>query len=272
MSDRHARNGARIGKLFREARGLGSDRTCDLHRICEADDIDLAISAVSNPGYTACLVRPGADLPSGIILAPGQSPGRRRFSIAHELGHYYIPTHRSRPPGWCGEEDMAALADSGRRYEWEANDFAAELLMPKARFKSDAHSLEPTFDSIFTLADSSMYDVSGTAAALRYVELADEACAVVCARDNTIEWVAKSSSFRYRIPWRNDSLPVGSLARDVANGEASSASAQTIDPYVWLEVEQRSAPELLESTLAIPSQRQVLSLIWVVDEEDDDEW
>jgi len=237
----------------------------------EEDDIDLAVSEVTDPGYTACLVRPGPGLPSGILLAAGQGRGRQRFSIAHELGHYHIPTHQQRPTGWCGDEDMVAGAGSGKQYEWEANDFAAELLMPRTLFLADARQRDPVFREIVALAAPDMYDVSITAASLRYVELSDEACALVCSRSGTIEWVAKSDSFLYRIPWRGDALPVGSLARAVRNGERANDDAGALDPYVWLENEQRIAPELFESTLAVPRQDLVLSLVWVIPEEVDAE-
>src|SRR5690606_28819272 len=69
------RNGLRIARLFRQARGLTEVRACDLDRIREEDNIDLVVSDLRDPGYTACLVRPGPDLPCGIMLAPGQSRG-----------------------------------------------------------------------------------------------------------------------------------------------------------------------------------------------------
>lgn len=271
MAARVDRNGQRIARLFRQARGLREDRACDLDTIRAEDEIDLVMSELTNPGYTACLVRPGPDLPCGIILAPGQSRGRERFSVAHELGHYYIPTHRDRPTGWCGGDDLVALPRSGRQYEWEANDFAAELLMPRSLFLADARERDPAFEDICELTSPAMYDVSVTAAAIRYVEVTSEACALVCARAGTIEWVSKSESFRYRVPWRDDALPVSSLAWHMLNGGESNALPEALDPYAWLEVEQWGVPELFESTLAIPSQDQVLSFIWVIDEEQHDE-
>ncbi|MEQ1854895.1 MAG: ImmA/IrrE family metallo-endopeptidase [Longimicrobiales bacterium] len=262
------RNGLRIARLFRQARGLTEDqRTCDLALLRAEDSIDLVVSDLANPGYTACLVRPGPDLPCGIILAQGQSRGRERFSIAHELGHFYMPTHKDKPMGWCGEEDMTARAGSGKQYEWEANDFAAELLMPRRPFQSDAQGRDPIFRDLVELADPGMYDVSVTAAALRYVEVTSEACALVCSRAGAIEWVAKSDAFRYRVPWRGDALPGASVARAVCNGAEPNDGAETLDPYVWLEVEHGDSLEVFESTLSIPSQGQVLSLVWVVAED-----
>ncbi|HMO55398.1 MAG TPA: ImmA/IrrE family metallo-endopeptidase, partial [Tepidiformaceae bacterium] len=43
----------------------------------------------------------------GIVLAEGQSPRRRRFTLAHELGHACLPTHRKSAGLKCLEEDLA---------------------------------------------------------------------------------------------------------------------------------------------------------------------
>ncbi|MCE2423070.1 MAG: ImmA/IrrE family metallo-endopeptidase [Gemmatimonadetes bacterium] len=243
-------------------------RACDLDGILAGDDIEVVESEVREPGYTACLVRPVPDLPAGIMLAPDQSRGRRRFSVAHELGHYHIPTHQGIATGWCGDADMTAGAHGGNVREQEANDFAAELLMPRHLFSQDARGRDPNFREIGELAQRDMYDVSRTAAALRYVEVTQSACSLVCARDGIIEWVAKSKDFVYRIPWRGDPVPAESHARAVFNGEEASEEAEPLDPYAWLEIEQRQPVELFESTLAIPRQSQVLSLVWVVSEGD----
>ena len=102
---------------------------------------------------------------------------------------------------------MTAHEDSGRRYEWEANQFAAELLMPRHLFSQDAEHRDAAFHEIAELASQSWYDVSVTAAAIRFVEVTSEACALVSAHDGLIDWVMKSEAFVYRIPWRGDRLP-----------------------------------------------------------------
>lgn len=70
------------------------------------------------------------------------SSERDRFTIAHELGHYFLhfPLVRKKFPGasmvatrWVDETDT-----DQRRAEWEANWFAAAFLMPNDLFKADA--------------------------------------------------------------------------------------------------------------------------------------
>ena len=58
-------------------------------------------------------------------------------------------------------------------------------------------------------------------------------------------------------------MPVESHAKAIFNGEEANEEAEPLDPYTWLEIEQHQPVELFESTLAIPRQSQVLSLVWV---------
>lgn len=73
-----------------------------------------------------------------IFVAPGRGQGRRRFSIAHELGHYLL--HR---------DLIKAGQPLGPKHEHEANEFAAELLMPSEAFRAAYRrqdQLQPFFD------------------------------------------------------------------------------------------------------------------------------
>nr|WP_301549758.1 ImmA/IrrE family metallo-endopeptidase [Methylorubrum thiocyanatum] len=77
-----------------------------------------------------------------IFMSGLTSSERDRFTIAHELGHYFLhfPLVRKKFPGasmvatrWVDETDT-----DQRRAEWEANWFAAAFLMPNDLFKADA--------------------------------------------------------------------------------------------------------------------------------------
>lgn len=64
-----------------------------------------------------------------------ESPGRRRFTIAHELGHWVCHVLEGyRAPVYCRPADLTETAD--RALEREANIFAAELLMPEPRVRT----------------------------------------------------------------------------------------------------------------------------------------
>lgn len=64
---------------------------------------------------------------------------RQRFSTAHELGHYLLGHHRTEADGIHLDISEGAAPGFDWRAERAANDFAAELLMPR-RFVSAAHA------------------------------------------------------------------------------------------------------------------------------------
>lgn len=75
-----------------------------------------------------------------IYVASITSAERDRFTIAHELGHFFLhyPVFAQNHPGaimaatrWVDETDPVQ-----QRAEWEANWFAAAFLMPASKFRS----------------------------------------------------------------------------------------------------------------------------------------
>jgi hypothetical protein len=64
-----------------------------------------------------------------------ESPGRRRFTLAHEVGHWVCQVLEGRvAPVFCRAEVVGV--GEGRTLEREANVFAAELLMPEERVRA----------------------------------------------------------------------------------------------------------------------------------------
>lgn len=76
-----------------------------------------------------------------IFLSPYTFPLRDNFTIAHELGHYvlhFFPRRsqlQSQLPLWFTRYGTGVV-------EWQANRFAAALLMPAEPFKKQFHELK----------------------------------------------------------------------------------------------------------------------------------
>ncbi|MGS1053166.1 ImmA/IrrE family metallo-endopeptidase [Burkholderia glumae] len=96
-----------------------------------------------------------------ITLAAHTSRARDRFTIAHELGHYFL---HYRLPRVKGKEigPMRAARYGGDQAEVEANWFAASFLMPEAKFRDAFHAVD---GDLVTLA--SQFGVSTSAAGVR---------------------------------------------------------------------------------------------------------
>jgi Zn-dependent peptidase ImmA (M78 family) len=72
-----------------------------------------------------------------IWLNAAESPARRRFTLAHELGHWVCQVREGRgAPVMCRAAEVGV--GEGRELEREANVFAAELLMPEGEVQASA--------------------------------------------------------------------------------------------------------------------------------------
>lgn len=143
------------------------------------------------------------------------SPGRVRFTLAHELGHYIL--HRMQHDSFeCSAADMDRWSTDEQNIEGQADLFASYLLMPADDFRSQLDVMV-TFDMLGACAER--YGVSLTAAILRWLSLTDQKALMVVSREGYIMWSWSSdAAFRsgafFRTRGRAVELPRGSIAQD----------------------------------------------------------
>ena len=177
----------------------------------------------ANSGVSGALVKIEDDF--AIAYATHiESPGFRRFSVAHELGHLHIPGHAEAllPAGHATHESRAGYR-SDSRYEREADEFAANLLMPKRLFQVAMRRAGDGLAAILKLAD--LCGTSRLATAIRYVNLADsEPVAVVLSEGPTLRYAILSDGLKefrdIQWPRRNSplpSVPTAQFNRDLSN-------------------------------------------------------
>jgi hypothetical protein len=99
-----------------------------------------------------------------VRLRGGGSEVRRRFSIAHEIGHFMLH------PGHARHERGGPVNEAVRAQEREADAFAAELLMPEHLVRRAA--LEDGAD-VHRLADRFEVSVAAMSLRLRRLGLAE---------------------------------------------------------------------------------------------------
>jgi hypothetical protein len=115
-----------------------------------------------------------------------RSPGRRNFTLAHELGHYLL--HRQANPRGlqCTNRNMADWDEARNRIEGEANTFASYLLMPLDDFRTQIKGRSIDIDVMTELADR--YAVSLTAAILKWMTITDKRAMIVVGKEGFIDW------------------------------------------------------------------------------------
>lgn len=117
------------------------------------------------------------------------SPGRINYTLGHEWGHYLC--HRAQvPTGFeCGASDVLG---GTRDIELEADRFASYLLMPLNDFRTQTARQTMTLDLLRHCADR--YEVSLTAAALKWLESTSQCAAVVIATNGFVKWFRRSTA------------------------------------------------------------------------------
>lgn len=125
-----------------------------------------------------------------------QHPGRIRFTLAHELGHYMLHRQNAGLDGFeCGAGDMLRYDTGYTAREEEANAFAACLLMPAHDFRRQVENERFSFDLLGHCADR--YGVSLTSAVLRWLEFTSKRAIAVFSEDGYMHW-AKSSDKAFK--------------------------------------------------------------------------
>jgi Zn-dependent peptidase ImmA (M78 family)/transcriptional regulator with XRE-family HTH domain len=112
---------AEAARLVRRRWGLGSDRVSHLVRTLEAHGILVGLLPFSDARRVDAFSTSHTPRPVMVLASDKTDVYRHRFTAGHELGHLLL--HRNAQPG-----DV--------RHEREADQFAAEFLVPAARIEA----------------------------------------------------------------------------------------------------------------------------------------
>jgi uncharacterized protein DUF955 len=183
---------------------------------------------------------------------------RKRFSIAHELGHWHH--HR----GQC----LVCRADEyrprdGLSPERIADSYAADLLMPNYLFRPLAwQHAKLTFKAVSALAET--FSTSQTATAIRFVESDHTPALLICHGSNGRKWFTRAPC----VPTKwfpQDNLSAESFAFGVLFGQRpDDAVPRRIRADAWFDRREAERFEVHEQTFRTGSD-EILSLVFLSD-------
>lgn len=247
-----------------------------IEQLCNQLDIT-SIGELEADGFEAALLTDECKASGAILVAKDRSRQRRRFSIAHELGHFLISTHfpASGTLSPCSAEHLRLVdvrdQDRRRRMEAEANRFAALLLMPPPVLRAELKQIyTPDVTDIVRL--STTFDVSKEALARAYVEYSREAVAIVVIRSDRIMRIYRSPK---NFPWIDASpgqtVPAGSRYHAELRTPGNASETVECEPTLWLgESDARKVETLTEQVLGQQNGFALLMLHADMIDEDDD--
>jgi len=248
---------AKARELLNELRILEPDEI-DIDRISFFKDAEIRYETLQ--GMDGRIVREGK---AAIITINKKISfeGQRRFVIAHELGHYFLhpktrqveSVSQDQTNNWSEQQDIE---------EYEANLFAAELLMPSSMFSIRIKGKLPSFELIESLQKT--FRTTLTATAVQFVLNTKEECAIVSVEGRQRKWFILSPGFSFRM--LEDTYIHGcSCAAEVGPNKKAVRSSQVEAGY-WLEGFRGYHKALItEDARYFSLLVRSLSLLWIHD-------
>lgn len=177
---------------------------------------------------------------------------RRRFSAAHELGHWMRDAGRVA----FGCNPDAVLGRDELNPETRANQYASDLLLPRFMFEPRAAQRPITFETVEALADT--FATSLTATALRLVKLGSFPAVLVCSSNRGVDWYARNADVP-RSLWPNAPGP-RTYAADLLKSGAERSAHGDVSSDGWFSIRRRHY--LFEDSRRIRSDHVLTLLSW----------
>jgi len=192
------------------------------------------------------------------VNAAIREPGRRRFAIAHELGHLLL--QQNSQLALCTDKDLVTFYTNSPD-ELEASVFGAALLMPAKIFEPLCRAAKPSLKHVSELAEH--FQVTLTAASTRYIRFCPHRSCLVVSKDGKIRYHRKTEDFGYFISPREDLNPA-TYAADFFKGGRLPKEMREVKASAWVEGKRiDSSKTILEESIAMPSYDSVLTLLWI---------
>jgi hypothetical protein len=264
-------NPKRLAAALIEQSGIASGRV-PIREIALASDI---VEIKEEPGlsFEGVLVTTPDKHSGSMMIRQDRIETRKRFSIGHELGHFLIGSHVPSDSRFqCTIRDMGiqsfGKSDRAARMEVEANQFAAEVLMPP-KFVSRWMATRREVDIAHVLDLSDEFDVSKESAARRFKDFAHEPVAFVFSKDGRVRYSLRHGDFPRIGPGKGDQVPHASITAQFGGGPAKCSQLEEVERDTWIAEGGRTP--ICEQVL-VQSEGHRLTMLALLDDEDEEEW
>lgn len=197
---------------------------------------------------------------------------RKRFTIAHEIGHLLlhdrldleIHDENSNTLNWF--KNVENQAKKGRQ-EWEANDFASELLMPENLFRKETNNKPFSPRLIKELAQR--FKTSITSTVYRILELNIYPLFIVYVYNGKVKYWKKSSDLWVKVKENTTQKPPeDSVAMEYIEANydyiyKEDEKAQEIYKSTWFELKKdENDSTFYEYCIPTKQYKNIVSVIW----------
>lgn len=188
---------------------------------------------------------------------------RGRFTLAHELGHFFIDTHRiGLKKGILKPHPSLVNRKQFFSIEREADYFASCLLMPESRFKQDIVKKKFSPQLIDGLCDQ--YRVSRTACAFRFAQIGNHPIMLIYAEGGIVKWKLESDDFPYKWLRNGRNVPATTVMGEYFNKSnlQDIYKIEQIWAIDWFDYVREDDTRKAFYEYCIPYKNKALSIIW----------
>ena len=196
-----------------------------------------------------------------ISINSRSSPKRRRFSLAHEIGHWHH--HRGRLL-FCGKSDVCNFANGPLDPERQADSFASDLILPNFMVTPRLRKMKrPTLAAARELAAE--FEASLTATLFKMTVLNCFPMVIVCHDKEKRRWFERAKMIQ---PWW---VPAKQLDRQtfaaemLFNGAAEQNFPRKMPADAWFDVRRGEDLQVEEQSFLLPNE-EILTILKLPDE------
>lgn len=184
---------------------------------------------------------------------------QKHFTISHEMGHFY--NERGKGSFRCGYEEFYGSNRNSVR-EQSANDFAAELLMHEHWFVNFVKGRKP--NSLLFRDTAEYFNVSLSAAAIRYSEIGTHPTAIVFSKEGIVKWVSISKDFRVQFIRCGIKVTEHSYTYDYFQGSQIPHEAEDVPARAWFKESSniKDDDRVYEFNIPFPNYNSILSVLY----------
>jgi Zn-dependent peptidase ImmA (M78 family) len=201
-----------------------------------------------------------------------------RFTVAHELGHYFLDGHAEHLfPDGDGIHASHSGFISADPYERQADQFATTLLMPAQLFKASLRTAGEGFQAVQSLADT--FVTSLTATAIRFAKYSDDPVAVVVSSKNKVDYCFMSRALEEvpRLKWMKKGSPIApdTVTHEFNNSDDNITEGNKSEGWSALDLWFDDAPdvEMKEDVVGLGTYGKTLTVLYTdqaIDSDDEE--
>ena len=248
----------------------------DPFAIAQERGIIVEAKPANSAGVSGMLIRVGSEFAIGYATHI-DNESYQRYSVSHELGHYFLPGHPDAVLDANGVHESRAQYASKNRYEMEADGFAAGLLMPRHLFFPALERAGNGLAAVEALAN--LCKTSLHATAIRFAQCSRDPVAVVvttadridhCFMSEALKSVSGIDWLRKREAIPNDT-PTFQFNQDAENVRRALRIEQTSNLQHWFGGGRNI--EISEDVIGLGGYGRTLTVLYNIDIPDaEEEW